>query len=307
MKNVLSLKIDRVNELYIILYLAVNRKGGSQFRMNFEVLKRPKLFESGDENIWTEPYISKMMLEAHLNAESDAASRKASIIKRTVEWIDSMLPRNSRILDMGCGPGLYAEQLAELGHSIVGIDINHESICYAAENAKKKKLDIEYINGSYFEISFKEKFDAVMMIYCDMGTHSNDGRDRLIKQVKNYLKPDGKFIFDIFNEKLTEKKKEGRTWDYYGEAGFWTDKPSLVLSETFSYSGEKVFCYQYLVITDTGRKLYRVWEHYYTEKEIIGLLSGLGYETIRIEKDLIAESDFTSNEVMFVVCGNSNV
>lgn len=148
--------------------------------MNFELLRKPKLFELGDENIWTDPYISQRMLEAHLKTDYDAASRKVSTIRKTVECINSILPQNSKVLDLGCGPGLYAEQFAELGHSVTGIDINRNSIDYAIENAKKKDLEIKYINGSYFEITLDEQFDAVIMIYCDMGTHSNENSDKIL-------------------------------------------------------------------------------------------------------------------------------
>ncbi|MFZ5966935.1 MAG: class I SAM-dependent methyltransferase [Bacillota bacterium] len=270
--------------------------------MNFELLKKPQLFEPGDENIWTDPYISQRMVEAHLNTDHDAASRKASTIRKTVEWIDSMLPRNAKILDLGCGPGLYAEQFAELGHHVMGIDMNPYSIDYALENAKKKDLKIKYINESYFEVTLDEQFDAVIMIYCDMGTHSNENRDRLLRQIKKYLKPNGKLIFDVFNEKLIEDKKENRSWEYFNEAGFWTDEPHLVLSETLHYKESSLFCYQYVVITQNTQKLYRVWEHYYRENEIIQLLYNHGYEKVKIEMGLISKNDFTSNNVMFVVC-----
>jgi predicted TPR repeat methyltransferase len=36
-----------------------------------------------------------------------------------------------RILDLGCGPGLYTQRLASLGHTCVGIDISPASIAYA--------------------------------------------------------------------------------------------------------------------------------------------------------------------------------
>jgi len=270
--------------------------------MNFELLKKPRLFEPGHENIWTDPYISQRMLEAHLSTDHDAASRKGTTIRKTVEWIDRMLPRNAKILDLGCGPGLYAEQFSELGHHVIGIDINQYSIDYAMENAKKKDLKTKYIKGSYFNVTFKEQFDAVIMIYCDMGTHSNENRDKILRQIKKYLKPNGKFIFDIFTEKLTEEKKESRWWEYCDQAGFWKDKPHLLLSETFHYKESSLFCYQYVVITESTQNVYRVWERYYSKNEIRQLLNDHGYEIVKIETGLIPENDFTSNEVMFVVC-----
>ena len=38
--------------------------------------------------------------------------------------IDAMAPRSARILDAGCGPGRVGSTLAELGHEVVGVDVD---------------------------------------------------------------------------------------------------------------------------------------------------------------------------------------
>ena len=61
-------------------------------------------------------YISRQLLEVHLNPDIELASRKASTIATTVDWIRENIPgERLEILDLGCGPGLYAEKLARLG------------------------------------------------------------------------------------------------------------------------------------------------------------------------------------------------
>jgi SAM-dependent methyltransferase len=39
-------------------------------------------------------------------------------------FVDAMVARHSRVLDAGCGPGRVGAQLAELGHDVVGVDID---------------------------------------------------------------------------------------------------------------------------------------------------------------------------------------
>ena len=43
-----------------------------------------------------------------------------------------------KILDLGCGPGLYAELLAKKGHSITGVDFSENSIQYAIRQQKRQ-------------------------------------------------------------------------------------------------------------------------------------------------------------------------
>lgn len=45
--------------------------------------------------------------------------------------IDAMVPRGARILDAGCGPGRVGGRLAELGHHVVGVDLDPALIAAA--------------------------------------------------------------------------------------------------------------------------------------------------------------------------------
>ena len=48
--------------------------------------------------------------------------------------IDAMAPRGARILDAGCGPGRVGGRLAELGHQVVGVDLDPALIDAARED-----------------------------------------------------------------------------------------------------------------------------------------------------------------------------
>ena len=76
---------------------------------------RPKAFEFYTaSDLWTDAHTSGKMLSFHLNQEIDVASRRAAFIDRSVEWIASRfnVGAGTKIADFGCGPGLYALQLA---------------------------------------------------------------------------------------------------------------------------------------------------------------------------------------------------
>lgn len=67
---------------------------------------RPKLFEQSTASIWDDPHISKGMLKAHLNENQELATRKLDFVKKSVAWINTVLPNHhyNNLLDLGCGP-----------------------------------------------------------------------------------------------------------------------------------------------------------------------------------------------------------
>jgi len=110
------------------------------FQKILHSIDKPPIFETGDSCIWTEDYISGQMLAAHLNPDTDAASRKHQTIEAAVRfWLEEgLIKPGDRVLDMGCGPGLYAERLAAAGVRVVGIDQSESSLSYAMKQAEAK-------------------------------------------------------------------------------------------------------------------------------------------------------------------------
>ncbi len=48
--------------------------------------------------------------------------------------VDAMLPRGSRVLDAGCGPGRVGAELAARGHTVVGVDVDPVLVAAAQED-----------------------------------------------------------------------------------------------------------------------------------------------------------------------------
>ncbi len=94
---------------------------------------RPRPWAEGEKIPWNDPGFSHRMLKEHLSQAHDAASRRTPTINKHVNWIHKFVLRErpSRILDLGCGPGLYSSRLAALGHTCHGIDFSPASIAYA--------------------------------------------------------------------------------------------------------------------------------------------------------------------------------
>ncbi len=269
-----------------------------------EMTKPPRLYEKGTASMWEDDHISGHLLEMHLNPEIDAASRKESAIRKTVEWIASHLHGGrKRILDLGCGPGLYCEMLAKAGHMVTGVDFSQRSIAHARQEAARKDLDIEYLHENYLHLAFEGRFDLAMMIYCDFDVLVPEDRNRLLQNVYRALKPGGLFIFDTLNTKAPETMKvPGRSWEA-AERGFWKDEPYLALSETFHYAEANVILQQHVVCSEPdGEAVYRFWTHYYDPETLTSILREQGFSEVGCYESPLPDNGDGANEmVTFVV------
>ncbi|SIR19091.1 class I SAM-dependent methyltransferase [Halanaerobium kushneri] len=265
--------------------------------------QKPKLFERSENLFWDDPHISKKMLEAHLNPEWNAASRKISIINKSVQWLNNevFINKDLKILDLGCGPGLYASRLAELGYSITGIDYSRRSINYAKKKAREENLDIKYIYQNYLKIDFESEFDVIILIFCDFGALTNEERDILLAKIYKALKPGGTFIFDIFTDKNRNKDDLGRSWEIK-ENGFWSENPYLALTESFFYAEADTFLDQTFVVTEAEEiKIYRLYNHFYTKESISNLLNKFRFKDHSYYSDITGEKYSKESETIAVV------
>ncbi len=257
---------------------------------------RPELFAASECNIWRDPYIQEQMLKCHLDPDSDAASRSPASIGRTIEFIAG--EAGHRLLDLGCGPGLYTERLAAKGYQVTGIDFNRKAIEYAEKHSAG---GVTYLHGDYIKSFPAGEFDSIIMIYCDMGTHSPASRDQLLRHCHRALAPGGKLIFDVFGTGITRDKHEGKSWSHSAGADFWAESEYLLLQQTFHYPAERVYAYQYNLIQQGRTKHFIVWEQYYTEEAITEVLRNAGFRQVTIRRDILEGNNFTSNAEMFIV------
>lgn len=264
-------------------------------------LSELKLYQRSSNFIWTDQYISKNMLAAHLSFDNDAASRNIKTIERTIDWIIDKIPKNGRVLDLGCGPGLYASLLAKKGYKVTGIDISQKSISYAKAKASDENLQVDYQCADYIMDDIGIEYDAVICIYCDFGALTADEQSLFLNKVHDALSDEGIFIFDVFKTGLCGNMQEHRDWGYSDEGGFWCEGPHFLLEEVKHFADQKAWGSRTIIIEEgKSPREYITWDNYYTEDGIKQLLYNNGFDVLSINNKLIDKNEFTSNDVMFI-------
>ena len=82
-------------------------------------------------------------------------------------WVglfNNLIPKiNLNVLDIGCGSGEMSLLLAQLGHSVTGIDLSENMLCVADEKARKKGLNIKFLKGDAEDPPFESnEFDVIV-------------------------------------------------------------------------------------------------------------------------------------------------
>ncbi len=272
------------------------------FKQLLPYIHKPALYQSGTAALWTDEHISKGMLEAHLNPGWDAATRTHSFVSQSADWIASLLPPSKypHLLDLGCGPGIYAELFYRAGYAVTGVDFSRRSVDYAKEQARLCKSDIRYLCQDYLTLDYTAQFDVVTLIYCDYAVLSATDRLALQRKVYQALKPGGRFVFDVFTPRM--RKAEAHTWEYCEVGGFFSDQPHLCLNAVYQYDDEDhtELC-QYIVQTHEKVSCYHVWDHYFTQELILAETRAAGFETVQLYGDVAGKPFADDGETICVV------
>lgn len=250
--------------------------------------QKPAPFTPGEPLFWDDPYISGQMLAAHLDPCTDTASRRLETIDHSVAWLVETqgLHSGDAVLDLGCGPGLYAARLAERGLRVTGVDFSRSSIDYARRYAQEKHLDIVYRLQDYLTIEDERAFDVVLLIYGDFCPLAPEQRSFLLRNIHRALKIGGYFILDVTTRRHREKHGIKNAW-YVAENGFWRPGRHLVLELGFDYPEHDLYLDQYIVVETRGKPfVYRNWFQDYNRESITAELSAGHFEVCGIWGDL---------------------
>lgn len=195
---------------------------------------KPAPWSEGDNIPWDDPEFSERMLAEHLSQDHDLASRNTEAIDQHVEWIFSEIlgSRPAKVLDLGCGPGLYALRLAKSGCECVGIDFSPASIRHAREIAESEpNLSCTFHHADIRDADFGTGFDLVMLIYGQINVFPRNRALEIVKKARRVLKPGGSLLLEVQAfEQIQKGGETGPSW-YSSQSGLFSRRPHLVLQE----------------------------------------------------------------------------
>jgi 2-polyprenyl-3-methyl-5-hydroxy-6-metoxy-1,4-benzoquinol methylase len=105
------------------------------------------------------------------------------------------------ILDIGCGTGRHAIELAKRGYSVTGIDLSESQLRRAREKAAEAGVDVKFEQGDARSLKFKSEYD-VALILCEGGfplMETDEMNFAILQGAAQALKSKGIFILTTLN------------------------------------------------------------------------------------------------------------
>lgn len=156
-------------------------------------------------------------------------TRRIEVAKYQAEYLKDVINKSSpKLLDIGCGDGIFAQEMAVMGWTVTGLDPALPHKCNLLQTDQLSfKRELAPPNCK------EELFDVVTLM--DVIEHIDDPA-HFLKYVISYLKPGGYLVLETGNYQSTGRIVEDRKWWNYQLDHRWYFAPPQIES-LLSYNG----------------------------------------------------------------------
>jgi SAM-dependent methyltransferase len=207
---------------------------------------------------------------------------KESFTQGTIAEVDFIekeiqFQKKYKILDVGCGTGRHAIELAKRAYAVTGIDLSESQLARAREKAVQAQVQVEFLAADARTFTFQNEFDLAIML-CEGAfplMETDEMNYQILENIARALKSGGKLIFTTLNalfplfnsiEKfMNSNASEGKSSENHFDLMTFRDRSVFEVSD------------------DRGvKKILHCNERYYVPSEIAWLLKSLHFTKIDI-------------------------
>ena len=207
--------------------------------------------------------------------------------------------KTKTILDVGCGTGGHALELAKRGYAVVGVDASETMVDTARRKAENLvNIDVSFHVSKMQDIDFDQKFDAVICMFNAINyVTSDEGLDKTLHNFRIHLSGKGVLVFDFRNgiTSIRSYSPVRTKWVTYN------DKRLLRISETKLDAMQHFYDTTYTCLVFKDDRIIREFQdkhvvRYLFPREVKSLLKRNGLEAVNMCKFLNLEMPADENE-----------
>jgi SAM-dependent methyltransferase len=200
------------------------------------------------------------------------------------------LAPGAHVLDLACGLGYHAIELARRGYEVTGLDWSQQYLEVARKAAQEAGVDVTFVKGDMAQMTFEGEFDAVVLWRNTFGMMSDEANEATLHGTRQALRQGGGALIDTQNYTgLPEKLDRG--WSF--EEG---NDNLLFLTEGTRNVRQGRFGFDALAIDLTTGERHRMpysWRLYLLP-ELEKMVSGAGMRLLAVYGDDPAHVDWKS-------------
>lgn len=181
----------------------------------------------------------------------------------------------ARVLDLCCGPGRHAVELARRGFRVTGVDRTRPYLAQARKLAAKRKLDVEFVLADMRRFRRPRAFDAAINMFTAFGYFRKQADDlRVLKNLFASLRPGGVLLLELMGKERIAKIFNPRTWHREPDG-------TIVLEERWLEDDFGWIENRWTMIRKGRMRTYKVAHRLYTAVELRTLLKQAGFARVK--------------------------
>jgi len=194
------------------------------------------------------------------------------------------LDKGTQILDLGCGIGRHAIELARRGFRVVGVDRTSQYLEIARRKAAEAGVRIEFIEEDMRAFYRPDSFDAAVNMFTSFGYFQDSGDDRrVVDNLYASLKSGGRLAMELPGKEVLARIFQQRDWCEVKDG-------TLLLEERKVLGGWEWIETRWVSIDGPERKEFTTRVRLYSGTELAALLRQAGFASVALYGGLDSSS-----------------
>jgi SAM-dependent methyltransferase len=183
-----------------------------------------------------------------------------------------------RILDLPCGQGRHAIELARRGYDVTGVDLSPFLLKVAEERAQADGVRVRWLAGDMRQPIAGEQFDVVLNLFTSFGYFADEADDRkVVDAAAAMLVPGGHFLLEVINGERLMARFQEREWFTVGQA-------AVVERRSLDRTARRMVVERTVTTPDdTEVNLHAI--RLYTGRDVSAILRGAGFGAVDLYGD----------------------
>lgn len=222
-----------------------------------------------DDDFW-ETFRDYLFPPEKIDAASDEVDHLLELIP-----IESGAP----ILDIPCGVGRHAVELAARGYRVTGVDATQAYLTEARDRARNTDGQVDFLRRDMREFRQDETFDVILNLYTSFGYFAERTEDTLaLQNFYRSLKQGGTLVMSLTSKEILAGEFQARTWTEMDDV--------YILEEHEITDNWNWIENRWIICRDDGLREFDVSHRLYSAHELVEMVAAAGFSDATVYGDL---------------------